>query len=190
MHTTNLKILGIAGSLRTKSLNKYLLLNAKDLAPPQMSFDLFDLDGLPLYNEDIDKLQEPARVYEFRQKLSESDALLISTPEYNYSIPGVLKNAIDWASRPPVNNSLYGKPCGIMGVSGGMSGTMKAQMHLRQIFVFNNVLCMNRPELVIQKGAEKFDEKGVLMDEKTRESLRIFLSELNKWILQFKQFGD
>jgi chromate reductase len=133
-----LKILGFAGSLRKGSYNKALLRAARDSAPKDVEIEIFDLEGIPPYNQDLDN-DMPAKAREFKEKIKESDAILIATPEYNYSVPGVLKNAIDWASRPPGDNSFDGKPVAIMSASIGMIAGSRAQYHLRQSFVTEHV---------------------------------------------------
>lgn len=181
-----INILAFAGSLRKSSLNRALLNNAVELCPEGMNMRIYSLDGLPLYNEDIEKEGVPAVVQEFRNAIREADGLLIAVPEYNYSLPGVLKNAIDWASRPVADSSLSAKPAGIAGVSGGTSGTAKSQMHFRQIAVVTNMHVMNRPEFLMQKGNEKFDAEGRLNDEITREHFRKFLEALKNWVIKMK----
>ena len=128
-------ILGFAGSLRKGSYNKAILRAALELSPEDAKNEIFDLEGIPPYNMDLEN-RMPERVKEFKAKIRAADAILIATPEHNYSVPGVLKNAIDWASRPYGDNSFEGKPVGIMSASTGMLGGARAQYHLRQMFVF------------------------------------------------------
>lgn len=180
-----IKVLGIPGSLREDSYNLALLNAAVELKPENMEITLFMLHDIPLYNEDVEKIGVPDPVIKFKKALAESDGLLIATPEYNYSIPGVLKNAIDWASRPPASTPLNNMPLGIMGSSGGMSGTAKAQHHLRQVAVFTNMHVMNKPEMQITKEAEKFKD-GRLTDEASRIHLEKFMKAFEQWILIFK----
>src|SRR6187455_1218728 len=142
--TTTLKILGIAGSLRSDSFNRAALRAAAELVPEGAEIEIFDLNGIPVYNQD-DDAQPPAIVTELKQKLREADAVLFVTPEYNYSVPGVLKNAIDWASRPYGDSAWDGKPAAIMGASIGSIATARAQYHLRQMFVFLNMHAVNQP---------------------------------------------
>lgn len=181
-----IKILGIAGSLRNGSYNKMLLNAAAELAPESIGIETFDIKGIPFYNSDTEKAGTPDSVTAFKDKIRESDGVLISTPEYNYSIPGSLKNAIDWASRLPANSPLLMKPVAIMGGSGGMSGTIRAQGHLRQIVSHSNMLDMKRPEVLVTKIQEKFDENGKIIDEKLREHLIKFLASFESWIKLFK----
>jgi len=174
------RILGIAGSLRRDSYNMAALKAAQKLLPDNAQLDIFTLDGIPPFNQDKEK--EPvARVTEFKEAIRHSDALLISTPEYNYSVPGVLKNAIDCASRPYGDNAFAGKTAAIMGASVGTIGTARAQYHLRQIFVFLNVLALNQPEVMIGNAAERFDANGNLTDEKTKALIKELLTGLVNW---------
>src|SRR5437870_3191869 len=143
-----LKIMGIAGSLRGASYNRGALRAAQELAPADVQIDPFDLAGISVYNQD-EEAKMPARVVEFKQRIKAADAILIATPEYNYSIPGVLKNAIDWASRPYGDNPFNDKPVAIMSASIGMLGGARAQYHLRQTFIFLNMYPMNSPEVIV-----------------------------------------
>jgi len=180
-----IKILGFAGSLRKKSYNMALLQNAIDLKPDNMALEIFDLSSIPIYNDDVREIGYPEQVEIFRKKIAESDGLLIATPEYNYSIPGVLKNAIDWASRPP-NQPFDGKPIAIMGASGGISGTIRAQMHLRDICVYVNMIPLNKPQLFIQKAKEQFDDAGKFINDASRNQLKKLLEALGNWTLTIK----
>jgi chromate reductase len=174
------RILGIAGSLRKSSFNRAALRAAVELAPKGASLETFDLEGLPVFNEDLER--EPhSRVQEFKSRIRAADAILIATPEYNYSIPGVLKNAIDCASRPYDDSAWTGKPVAIMGASVGGMGTARAQYHLRQCFVFLNMYPVNRPEVMIRNASERFDSSGRLTDEKSRELIGRLLAELVAW---------
>jgi chromate reductase, NAD(P)H dehydrogenase (quinone) len=175
-----INILGIAGSLRRQSYNRSALSAAKQLAPEGVTLNIFELDGIPAFNEDDEK-NPPAKVVELKKQIRAADALLIVTPEYNYSVPGVLKNAIDWASRPYGDSAWSGKPAAIMGASVGNIGTARAQYHLRQIFVFLNILAINQPEVMIGNAAERFDAEGNLTDEKTKEYIRKLLQGLVDW---------
>ena len=134
MMNGKISILGFSGSLRKGSYNKALLRAAAELAPGEANIEIFDLEGIPPYNQDIEASM-PEKVGEFKAKIKAADALIIATPEYNFSIPGVLKNALDCASRPPAENPFKGKPVAIMGASNGMIGTARAQYHLRQTLV-------------------------------------------------------
>jgi chromate reductase len=174
------KILGFAGSLRKGSYNRALLRSAGEMVPPEASLEIFDLDGFPLYNQDLEKYV-PAKVTEFKAKIKAADALLIITPEYNYSMPGVLKNAIDWASRPPGDNAFQGKPTAIMSASTGMLGGARAQYHLRQSLVVLDVHPINKPEIMISFAEQKFDAAGKLTDEKAKELIKLLFKNLIDW---------
>ena len=173
-------ILGIAGSLRQNSYNRGALRAAARLLPDGVTLDVFDLIGLPGFNEDEEDLP-PALVIEFKRRIRAADALLFATPEYNYSIPGVLKNAIDWASRPYGDSAWSGKPAAIMGASLGTLGTARAQYHLRQIFVTLNIHAINQPEVMIANASERFDAQGNLTDEPTLHRIRKMLQVLTDW---------
>lgn len=178
--TKPINILGIAGSLRRQSYNRSALRAAQELAPAGVTVNIFELDGIPAFNEDEEK-NPPAIVVELKKQIRSADALLIVTPEYNYSVPGVLKNAIDWASRPYGDSAWSGKPAAIMGASIGSIGTARAQYHLRQIFVFLNVFPINQPEVMIGNASQRFDANGNLTDDETRGFIRKLLQELVDW---------
>lgn len=171
------KILGIAGSLRKESFNKSALRAATQLVPEGASIEIYEIDGFPGFNQD-DEQNPPAKVVEFKQKIREADAILFVTPEYNYSVPGVLKNAIDWASRPYGDSAWSGKPAAIMGASIGSIATARAQYHLRQMFVFLNIFAVNQPEVMIGSAHDKFDAEGNLTDETTKGLIRQLLENL------------
>jgi chromate reductase len=145
--------------------------------PKGAVFETFNLEGIPPFNQDLET-KPPEKVKEFKAKIKAADAILIATPEYNYSIPGVLKNAIDWASRPYPDNSFDNKPVALMGASVGMLGTARAQYHLRQCFVFLNVYTINEPEVMIPYAQEKIDADGRLKDEKTRRLIAELIESL------------
>jgi chromate reductase, NAD(P)H dehydrogenase (quinone) len=174
------RILGIAGSLRKASTNRAALRAAAELAPEGTEIEIFELDAIPPFNQD-DEAEPPAAVAEFKRKIREADAILFVTPEYNYSISGVLKNAIDWASRPYGDSAWDGKPAAIMGVSGGNIATARAQYDLRKMMVFLNMFPINRPEVMIGNSADKFDASGTLTDEPTREFIAKLLQSLVDW---------
>lgn len=177
---TPMTILGIAGSLRKASFNRAALRAAQQLMPEGVTLEIFDLDGIPPFNQD-DEAHPPKRVVQLKQRVRAADAILFVTPEYNYSIPGVLKNAIDWASRPYGDCSWEGKPAAIMGASVGPLGTSRAQYHLRQVFVFLNMYPLNRPEVMIANASQRFDEKGNLTDEDTKAHIQKLLVALVAW---------
>jgi chromate reductase, NAD(P)H dehydrogenase (quinone) len=166
-----IKILGFAGSLRKDSYNKYLLRAARELLPEDAELEIFDLEGIPPFNQDLE-LDQTEKVREFKAKIRAADALLIATPEYNYSVPGVLKNAIDSASRPYGDNPFDGKPVAIMGASIGMLGTGRTQYHLRQSMVFLNMYPINRPEVIVTFAQQKIDQSGQMADEETRGKIQ------------------
>ena len=183
---TPLHILGFSGSLRKASFNTSLLRAASELLPVGLTQETYDLSSLPLYNEDLKINGYPKIVQDFRNRIAAADALLIATPEYNYSFPGVLKNAIDWASRPP-DPPLFRKPVAIMGASPGPFGTVRGQLHLRQVCVCVNMLPLNKPEVLVMSAQEKFDTQGRLIDEPTRAYIRDLLIALEAWIFQLRK---
>lgn len=181
MSGTTLHILGIVGSLRAGSYNRALLRVAAQVLPPGVELDTFTLEDIPPYNADVQSHGDPEPVARLKQLLVEADAVLIAAPEYNYSIPGVLKNAIDWVSRPPKTCPLRKKPVGIIGASSGESGTMRGQLAMRQVFVFLDSYVMGQPELRVTRAGERFDEGGALVDEELRERLRVYMAALVDW---------
>ncbi len=177
-----LVVCGIAGSLRTGSLNRALLRAARELAPVGMEIRIFHgMADIPLYNQDVEALGDPEPVQALKRAIGEADALLVVTPEYNHGVPGVLKNAIDWASRPAGGSVLARKPAAILGASPGVTGTARAQSQLRQAFVFTNTPVVPQPEILVYRAHEKFDADGRLTDEKTREFVGKLLRELADW---------
>lgn len=175
-----IRILGIAGSLRRNSYNRAALKAAQQLVPEDAVIEIFEIDGIPPFSEDEER-QPPAKVAEFKKRIREADAILFVTPEYNYSIPGVLKNAIDWASRPYGDNAWNDKPVAVMGASVGNFGTARAQYHLRQVFVFLNMYPVNQPEVMIANAAQNFDAAGNLTNETTKSLIRRLLVNLVGW---------
>jgi chromate reductase len=178
---TKFHIFGIAGSLRAGSYNRALLRAAFEVLPPGVSLEIGEIDDIPPYNADVQAAGDPEPVARLKKRIEEADAFLIATPEYNYSIPGVLKNALDWASRPPKTCVVRRKPIGIMGCSSGDSGTMRGQLALRQMFVFTDSYVMLQPELRVPRAGGRFDENGRLIDEELRERLGLFLRALVDW---------
>lgn len=181
-----MNVLAMVGSLRQGSYNKLALRAAMELKPAGMEIEDFDIAPLPLYNDDLREQGYPPAVQEFRERIRAADALLIVTPEYNYSLPGVLKNAIDWASRPP-DQPLDDKPAAIMGASTGRLGTARAQYHLRQVAVFVNMHVLNRPEVMIAGAAKAFDASGRLTDEGARKLIADLLLNLAGWTVRLKR---
>ena len=172
-----LKILGIAGSLRKASYNRGALRAAQQLCPEGASIEVFELDGIPPFNQDDEK-NPPQKVVEFKQKIRSADAILFVTPEYNYGLPGVLKNAIDWASRPYGDNAWNGKPCALMSAAMSMGGGIRAQYQLRQSFVFLNMDAVVQPEVAINNVGERFDESSNLKDETSKKLIAQLLQNL------------
>ncbi|HVB69211.1 MAG TPA: NADPH-dependent FMN reductase [Acetobacteraceae bacterium] len=183
--STHVKILAISGSLRSSSFNTAALRAAMELAPSGMSIELHDIGDLPLYNDDVRAQGFPPPAQRLRERIKAADGVLFATPEYNYSVPGVLKNAIDWASRPP-EQPFDGKPIAIMGASPGMLGTARAQYHLRQCFVFLNGHVLNRPEVMIGGAAGRFDAAGKLTDQATRDFLAAMLVAFKAWTVRMR----
>jgi chromate reductase, NAD(P)H dehydrogenase (quinone) len=173
----SIKILGIAGSLRVQSYNRAALRAAVKLAPPGASIDIFELDGIPAFNQDEER-KPPQKVVDLKARIHDADAILLATPEYNYSIPGVLKNAIDWASRPYGDSAWNGKPAGLMSASAGLFGGVRAQYHLRQCFIFLNMDAVLQPEVAIGNAQQKFDAQGDLTDAASRQLIGQLLQNL------------
>jgi chromate reductase len=177
--TGPVRILGIAGSLRKASFNRAALRAALELVPADATLEAFELDGIPPFNQDEER-SVPPRVAELKARIRAADAILIVTPEYNYSVPSVLKNAIDWASRPP-DQPFNGKPAAIFGASPGMIGTAVAQFELRRYLGVLNALVLNTPSVMIGQAGAKFDEQGRLTDQPTREIIGQMLVALAEW---------
>lgn len=175
------QILGISGSLRKESFNTMLLKEAARLAPEGANLIFADIGDFPLYNQDIDASGPVAAVQRVKDQVAASDAVLICTPEYNFGLPGPLKNAIDWLSRPAGQSPLIGKALGIMGASPGMLGTVRAQVSLRQTAVFLDMHPLNKPEVFIARAHEKFDSDGRLADEATAAIVGRLLEALRDW---------
>jgi chromate reductase len=175
------RILGIPGSIRRNSYNKMLLRAASSLLPEGAIMEIYeDLHLIPPFNQDEER-NPPEPVKELKRRIKEADALVFATPEYNYSVPGVLKNAIDWASRPHGDNSFDGKPAAIMSASIGMIGGARAQYHLRQMFVFLNMYPVNLPEVFVTFASQKFDSQGNLLDQDAKKFISMLLTNLVDW---------
>ena len=183
-----LKIVALIGSLREKSLNKYLLNYVKNKAEDTLDIETADIN-LPLFNEDIETNPQES-VIKLRNIIKNSDGILFVTPEYNYSITGVLKNAIDWGSRPYTDNVFFKKPVGIIGVSSGAMGTSRAQYHLRQTCVFLNAFVMPKPEVIITFAKEKFSDDGTLIDVDTQNVTNSFIESFTKWVEGINKIKD
>jgi chromate reductase len=178
-----IKVLGICGSLRKGSYNMAALRTAIALKPPAMSVEVADISQFPLYNEDVRQQGFPPPVQKFREQIAAADALLFACPEYNYSMSGVLKNAIDWASRPP-DQPFAGKPCAILGAAAGMAGSARSQGDLRRSMVFLDMHPLNKPEVLIGQAQTKFDENGNLTDEAAKGFIRDMMAALAAWTRQ------
>ena len=181
-----MNVIGISGSLRKGSFNTAALRAAQGLAPEGMTIERAEIGDLPLYNDDVRAAGFPPPAERLRAQIAAADAVLLVTPEYNYSISGVLKNAIDWASRPP-SQPFEAKPVAIMGASPGLFGSARAQYHLRQMLIFLNAMPVNRPEVMIGQAQNKFDADGNLTDEPTREFIRKLLVSLRDWTERLKR---
>lgn len=177
-----LRVVGIAGSLRRASYNKALLRAAQELAPERLRIEIHEIAEIPLFNEDVEAAGVPPAVTALREAIAAADGLLIATPEYNHGTPGVMKNTIDWLSRPPRKSVLGGKPAALMGASPGTTGTARGQSQLRQAFVFTDTPAMLQPEVLVGRAHERFDAEGRLTDEKVRSYLVMFLEHFAEWI--------
>jgi chromate reductase len=177
---SKLTILGISGSGRKRSYNTALLEAAKELLPQDATLEVVDVSKLPLYNQDLEH-DLPEVVKELKKKIRGADAILIATPEHNYSVTAVLKNAIEWGNRPPRDASWSGKPAAVISASTGLRGGVRAQLHLRQIMIDLNMYPINRPLLLVANAKDKFDENLRLIDEESLETLREVLSSLVEW---------
>ncbi|HYH91915.1 MAG TPA: NAD(P)H-dependent oxidoreductase, partial [Candidatus Saccharimonadales bacterium] len=185
----SLTFLGVAGSLRRGSYNRGLIRAAVEVAPPGTQVIPFELADIPMFDADLEMEGEPAAVARFKQAIAQADGLLIATPEYNHCVPGVLKNAIDWASRPARRSVLTGKPVAIMGASTGRGATARAQAHLRDGLAYTNGFVLPLPEVLVGLAGERFDEAGNLTDEDTRQEVRDLLVSLATWTRRLQR-GD
>jgi chromate reductase, NAD(P)H dehydrogenase (quinone) len=178
----SLRIVGIAGSLRAGSLNRALLLAARELAPPSLRIECEEIGDLPLFNADLETAGAPIPVARLRDSVRAAHGILLVTPEYNHGVPGVLKNAIDWLSQPLRGNVLTGRPVAIMGASTGLAGTARAQTQLRQAFVLTDSPVMLQPEVLVGRAHEKFDAAGRLTDDTTRQFVTALLLRFATWV--------
>lgn len=181
----SIRVLGIIGSLRASSYNAQLLHAAMALAPSDLSIVPVTLGDVPLYNADVEAQGDPPGVAALRAAVRDADAILFASPEYNYGVPGVLKNAVDWISRPPKDSPFSRKAAAIMGASQGPSGTMRMQLQLRLALQSVEMYVMPKPEIVVTHAKDKFDAAGNLTDEKTREHVASFLSAFLVWVGRF-----
>ena len=177
-----LSVVAFAGSLRTGSYNRALARAVRDLAPASLAVTIEEIDAIPLYNLDVEQAAFPDSVARLKQAIRAAEGTLVITPEHNFSVSGVLKNIIDWISRPHGDAALRGKPVGILGASPGLIGTARAQMHLRSILVNLNAIVMPQPAVLIARAQEKFDAQGRLTDEETEKHIRAFLGAFAQWI--------
>src|SRR5688572_6439952 len=187
---STLSFLGIAGSLRGASFNRGLIRAAIEAAPAGTSVVPYDLAQIPMFNADVEADGDPQAVAVFKRAIAAADALLIATPEYNHCVPGVLKNAIDWASRPARQSALTGKPVAIMGASTSPGGTARAQAHLRDGLAYTNGLVLPLPEVLVGYAREKFDEAGNLTDDNAMGEVRDLLVALAAWTGRLGRSGD
>lgn len=181
MDDATIRIGGICGSLRQGSFNLMLLRAASELMPARVRYEEIPLQDLPLYNPDLDGDRAPEAVRKFRERVHAVDGLLFAVPEYNYSLTGALKNALDWASRPVSESGLYGKPAAVVGASQGAFGTVRAQLHFRQVAVFTNMHLVNKPEVLVRDPQTKFAPDGRLTDEETGRLVGELVGELVRW---------
>ncbi len=180
--TERIRILGMAGSLRRGSYNRGLIRAAVESAPSGITIDVFELADVPLFNQDIEDAGDPRAVAALKRAIARADGMLVATPEYNHGIPGVLKNALDWASRPRATSPLRDKPVAIMGASPGTGSTARAQAQLREAFVFTGACVMPLPELLVGSAAASFDHEGNLTDAELRASLIELITALDAWV--------
>jgi chromate reductase, NAD(P)H dehydrogenase (quinone) len=180
---TGISLLGICGSTRKASLNTALLREISAVLPDDAELHLYDgLAQLPIFNSDV---PEPSGILVLKGKIASADGVIISVPEYNYSVPGGLKNALDWVSRPPASSPMRGKPIGLVGAATGMSGTIRAQAHMRQMLVYSDSPTMNQPEVLIPRAHERFTD-GKLTDDSTRQLLVRFASAFVAFTRKYK----
>lgn len=180
--THTYKVAGITGSLRKGSYNTATLRAARDLAPESLDIEIVTLEDVPLFNEDVEAVGWPDRVRQLRDQVAAADAVIFASPEYNYSISGVLKNAIDWLSRPEGNAPLNGKPAAVVGATPAFVGTARGQAHLRQIVFYNAMPLLPTAEVLIARAGERFDAAGDLTDGDTRSVLRDMLEKFAVWV--------
>lgn len=186
MDSDGIEIVGLAGSLRRASFHRGLIRAARELAPGDVRVEPYEhLDEIPFFNQDVESVGDPAPVIRLKEKIAQADAVLIATPEYDYAVPGVLTNALDWALRPP--SPFRHKPVGIVGASPSSVGTARGQMVLRQILLHPPAYVMPEPQMLIPFSHERFDGRtGDLVDEQTRERVRRFLEALVGWTERFR----
>jgi chromate reductase, NAD(P)H dehydrogenase (quinone) len=175
-------IAAISGSLREGSYNTATLRAVKEIASDTLDIDIITLEDMPLFNEDVEAKGWPERVQKLRDRIEPAKGVIFATPEYNYSIPGLLKNAIDWLSRPARKGPIFGKPAAIVGATPSMIGTARAQAHLRQVVFYNGMPLIPDVEILISKAGEKFDDDGRLTDNETRDFLTDMAEKYTDWV--------
>jgi chromate reductase len=175
-------VLGVPGSLRRASYNRSLLRTAIELSPPTLAIETYEIGTLPFFDVDVEAEGDPPPVQAFKERVRQADALLLVTPQYNGAYPGLLKNALDWASRPPRRGVLEGKPVAIMGTGTGSSGTRGAQEALRPVLGRVGAMVLAEPEVIIPRAQTVFDEQGTLRDPPTREQVRQFMAAFAAWL--------
>jgi chromate reductase len=179
-----ISLLGICGSLRKASINRALLDAVGHALPDRATLTVYEqLGQLPIFNSDDD---DPAPVVALKAAVESADGVVFAVPEYNYSIPGGLKNALDWLSRPPATSPMRGKPIGLVGAASGMSGTIRAQTHMRQMLVFSDSPCLNQPEVLLARAHERFSADGRLTDEPTRQLLVRFGAAMTSFVERYR----
>jgi chromate reductase len=177
-------LLGISGSLRKSSFNRYLLDAVREALPASARMSIFEDLDFPIFNDD---LVDPPGVVQLKAAIAQADGVVFATPEYNYSIPGGLKNALDWISRPPDLSPMRGKPVGLVGAASGMSGTIRAQTHMRQMLLYSDSPCLSQPEVLIPRAHERFDAEGQLTDASTRVLLERFGSAMVAFVQRYRE---
>ena len=181
-----MRVLGIAGSLRSASYNRGLLRAAQELAPDGTELEIYDVRDLPFYDGDLEAAGVPEPVQRLRDAIRDADAVVFATPEYNRGTSGVLKNAIDWASRPPRQSVLDGKPVALMGATTGISGTANAQRQVREALLFPGAQTIP-DEVLVARAGEKFDENGDLTDPETRADVKVLMESLDAWAAKVRE---
>jgi chromate reductase, NAD(P)H dehydrogenase (quinone) len=179
-------VMAFAGSLRRASYNRGLVRAAAEVSPPGVRIDVFEIAAIPLYNQDVEDAGEPGSVVAFKRAISAADALLVATPEYNHGVPGVLRNALDWASRPRATSPLRDRPVAITGATPGSGSTARAQSQLRDAFVYTGACVLPQPELLVGGAASHFDEHGNVVDPALRDSLRELVEALRAWTFRLR----
>ncbi len=180
MTDTKLDILAISGSLRRGSFNTGLLRAAQEEAGADVAIEIYDYSDIPLYNGDVEAAGFPAAANRLKDRILKADAIIFAVPEYNYSFPGVLKNAIDWASRPYGKSAWAAKPAALMSTGGGL-GAARAQYHLRQVLVSQGMHLLHAPEVFVANAATKFDANGRLSDDVARGLIKQVVINLSAW---------